>query len=204
MSDQKRLGEFMPIPETEGKPFQVDRYGNHRIVMKGKESIWFKKYELATLKVNNKDGSTDRFFAITDMYYGVLPTMCVLKAVVVDEDGDSDYFQFKIVDLMKNEILEDCGVFNALQASTFEQDYCISVKMSKRDDFIKIKVVEHNSLGCSNLDKVLDKDGVTNYLVDALDRHEFDIYDSDHVLINDCAGCDICLENRCLKEPPLL
>ena len=82
--------EFVPTPETEGKPFQVDKYGNHRIVMKGKESEWYKPKELATLKVDNKNGTTDVFFALANMYYGALPTGRVLKAVVVDEDAEDD------------------------------------------------------------------------------------------------------------------
>lgn len=195
MSEQKRLGEFMPVQETEGKPFQVGKYGNHRIVMKGKEGVWHKINEISTLEVDNKNGTKDIFFAVTKLHTGPFPTE-FLKAVVVDEDGDSDFYQFKIVDLVKNEILDADSVFNILQESTCEQDYFISVKDSKHEDFVKIKVIEFS---CTDLDKVLDRDSMVDYLVRTLDRHEFDIYDHDHVLINDCTGCDICSENKFLK-----
>ena len=77
--------EFVPTPETEGKPFQVDKWGNHRIVMKGKEGEWYKPHELATLEVVNKNGVVDVFISATDyMDSGSLPTGCVLKAVAVD------------------------------------------------------------------------------------------------------------------------
>jgi len=199
MSEQKRLGEFMPVPETEGKPFQIDKYGNHRIVMKGKEGVWHKINEMSTLEVDNKNGTKDVFFAVTKLHTGPLPTECVLKAVVVDEDGDSDFYQFKIVDLVKNEILDADDVLNILQESTFEKDYLVNVKDSKRDDFVKIKVSEINILDYEGLNKVLDRDGVLDYLMRTLDKHEFDIYDHDHFLINDCTGCDTCSENRFLK-----
>lgn len=199
MEEQKRPDEFVPVPETEGKPFQIDKYGNHRIVMKGKEGIWHKIHELSTLEVDNKNGTKDVFFAVTELHTGSLPTECVLKAIVVDEDGDSDFHQFKIVNLFCDEILRADSLLNILRESTLEQYYHINVKASKRDDFVKIKVVELNILGFEDFDKVLDRDGVSDYLVKTLDRHKFDIYDHDHLLINDCTGCDICSENKFLK-----
>lgn len=198
MVDQKRSDEFVPIKDTEGKPFQVDKYGNHRIVVMGNESRWHKIYEFATLKVENKNGTTDVFFAATKFHNGYLPTECILKAVVVDEDGDSGYYRFKIVDRSNDEILEADDVYYILQTSTFEEDHGVSVKVSKNADFVKIKVVKFGDIGNRDTDIVLDRYGVTDYLVGTLNRHDFDIYDPVFGLVNDCTGCDICSEHRYL------
>jgi len=184
MTDKKRSDEFVPVPETEGKPFQVDKYGNHRIVMNGKEGVWHKPYELSTLEVDNKNGTTDVFFAVTGLYTESLPTESVLNVTIVDEDGDSDFYQFKILDIVNDKSLDADGVFDVLQESTFIQGYDFRVKESKHADFVKIKVVKLG-VGCRSVDKVLDIYGVIDYLVNTLDRYEFDIYDTDHRLIND-------------------
>ncbi len=196
MIDQKRLGEFVPTEETEGKPFQADKYGNHRIVIKGKESRWHEKHEIATLNIDNKNGTADIFFAVTDDHSGVLPIGRVLKVVTVDEEGDSDYHQFKIVDLVEDKILGVDKTLNVLLESMLGRgcdDYDIDVKPSKCNNFVKIRVVKINTVDCKNLNRVLDRDGIIDYLVHNLDRYEFDIYDTDYVLINDCPVCDNCI-----------
>ena len=58
-------------------------------MIKGRESEWYKPKELATLEVVNKNGNVDIFISATFMYAGSLPTECVLRAVVVDEDGSN-------------------------------------------------------------------------------------------------------------------
>ena len=176
--------EFVPTPETEGKPFQVDKYGNHRIVMKGKESEWYKPKELATLEVVNKNGIVDVFIAATDyVHSGFLPTGCVLKTVLVDEDGDSDYYKFKFVDLVTDEVLDVDEVSSALSACTREQDYDVSVKASGIVDFVKIKVTALD-IGREDLARVLDRDGVVDYLMSVPDPYEFDIYNEQQEVIN--------------------
>ena len=194
MTEICRDAEFVPTLGTEGKPFQVDEYGNHRIVMKGKESTWHKPQELATLKVVNEDGTVDIFIAVNDMHVGgSLPTGCVLKTATVDEDGDVGYYKFKFIDLVTDEILDTDGVFDALSESTFERDYDIKVKMSTsgRADFVKIKITAIDAMGREDLDRVLNRDDVVDYLVNALDKYEFDIYDELYEVIN------LPDENRC-------
>jgi len=182
--DVKMDTEFVPTPETDGKPFQVDKYGNHRIVMKGVKSDWYKPKELATLEVVNKNGNMDIFISATFMHPGPLPTECVLRAVVVDEDGDDGYYKFKFVDLVTDKVLDAGNVLSVIKECTRGQDYGVSVRASGRVDFVKIKVIAFDAYGQEYMIRQLNRDDVLDFLRRTLDPYEFDIYDEENEVIN--------------------
>lgn len=179
MEVQKRLGEHEPTPETADRPFQVDKYGNYRITVKGKSSEWHKHYQLAALKVDDQI-----YIGVSRSHDGDLPKECVLRVDKVDEDGESNFYQFKIVDIEENKILDRYDVFDIIYDPVYGDDYNVVVKESKRKDFVKIRIAEIAPFGSKEPDKILNDEDVKDFIIDAFDLHQVDIYNTEGELVN--------------------
>ncbi len=70
----KDFKKLEPCDEDVGKAFQMDDYGNFRIVVNGKSGEWKSYNSIATVEV---DGIL--YIDVSAYYEGVLPHECVLK-----------------------------------------------------------------------------------------------------------------------------
>lgn len=182
MEVQKRLGEYEPTPETADRPFQVDKYGHYRITVKGKSSEWYNHYQLATLKVDDQI-----YIGVSSSHDGDLPKECVLKVEKVDEDGEANFYQFKIVDIELSpatRVLDRYDVFDIIYDPVYGDDYNVIVKESKRKNFVKIMIIEIAPFGSKEPDKILDEKAVKDFIIDAFDLYQVDIYNTEEELIN--------------------
>ena len=167
---QMKLGEYSPIPETKNKAFQEDSHGNFRITVNGKFSEWKRHNEIAIL---NMEGQT--YIGVTDFYNGDLPKGCALRVEVVDEEGDANFYKFKIIDLVEDVVLDSDDVEDILLEPLFEGDeYAFNVKQSKMKDFVKIMIIEFD----------MTKEDVEEYLRNALPAEDYDIINEDGEKIN--------------------
>lgn len=182
MEIQKRLGEYEPTPETTDRPFQVDKYGHHRIMVRGKSSEWYKHYQFATLKVDDQI-----YIGVPRIHSGDLPKECVLRVEKVDEDGESNFYQFKIIDIEQSpatRVLERHEIFDIIYDPVYGDDYNVVVKESKCKDFVKIRIIEIAPFGSKEPDKILDEEAVKDFIIDAFDPYQVDIYNTEEELIN--------------------
>lgn len=173
-----RPEEHVATPETIGKPFQKDRYGNYRIVVKGHASEWCKRYQLATLKV---DGEI--YIGVSDIHDGHVPKECVAKIEVVDEDGEPNFYRFKIIDLAQNRALDLYDVYDTLGESPFDtEEYEFFVKGVSQEDFIKVRITQFGNYQESA--RLLTKEEVVDYIINTFSTGEFEVYDEDNNKIN--------------------
>lgn len=177
-NDQMRLGEYVPTPETTNKSFQEDSHGNFRIFVEGKLSQWQKYNEIAFLKVEDRT-----YIGVTDFYRDYLPKRCALKVEVVDEDGEDNFYKFKIIDLIADTVLDKDDVEDLLQDPLIvDGEYAFNIKESKLKDFVKIAITElrESPLG----EHPMTKEEVEEYLKDILLSEEFDVINEDGEKIN--------------------
>lgn len=176
--DQKRLEEFVPTQETENEPFQVDKYRNFRIVVKGRIGYWTSSDKIASIVV---DGVT--YIGVSDRFKDILPVGRILKIEEVDEDGETGFYQFKIAGIVEDRILDEDDVLDILRDPMYDEDYNITVKAARRKDFVKIRIVEFAPLGIKP-DIVLGEEEVIDFLIDAFDPFETDVYNTKGDIIN--------------------
>lgn len=176
--DQRRLGEHVPTTETINRSFQEDSHGNFRIVVEGKSSEWEKYNEIAFLKVEDRT-----YIGVTDFYRDYLPKRCALKVEVVDEDGETNFYKFKIIDLVEDSLLDRDDVEDLLQDSSFvEEEYVFNIKESKLKDFVKIAITEFRNFPLQ--EHIMTKEEVEEYLKGTLPSEDFDIINEDGKKIN--------------------
>lgn len=117
---------FVPIPECVGKSFQIDDYGNFRIVVDDKESDWVDYQGIATLSIGEK-----LYIGVSDYFKGCLPTECVLKAEKRDDihkKEDEGFVKVKIVDKNKNEPLDMEDIEHVLEGVFLEREFSVTVE----------------------------------------------------------------------------
>lgn len=84
---EKEHKRYEPIDECIGKAFQMDYYGNFRIVVHGVKSEWTDYSGIATLEY---DGH--KYAGVSAYYEGPLPHECVfeiIKTNIVDSEEHS-------------------------------------------------------------------------------------------------------------------
>ena len=174
--DQKKLGEHVATPETANKSFQEDSHGNFRIFVEGKSSEWKKYNEIAFLKVDDR-----AYIGVTEYFRDYLPKRCVLRVEVVDEDGEANFYKFKIIDLIADTVLDREDVEDLLRdpLSTDEVEYTFNIKESKLKDYVKIAIIEFRDFR----EYIMTKGDVEEYLKNEL-REEFDVINEDGEKIN--------------------
>jgi hypothetical protein len=74
------MRRWIPCKETENKGFQMDDYGNMRIVVDGKEGNWSTYQSIASLEIDGQ-----HYIGVSQFYAGCLPHECVLKVEKVSE-----------------------------------------------------------------------------------------------------------------------
>ena len=176
--DQMKLGEYIPTQDTENRSFQEDPHGNIRILVEGETSEWKNPDEIAILKAHSRT-----YIGVTDSYQGDLPKRCALKVEVVDEDGDMDFYKFKIIDLIEDTVLDRDDVEDLLQEPLFEEEeYTFNIKESKLEGFVKIAmtVCGHPSLS----GRIMTKEEIEEYLRNTLLPEEFEVINEDGEKIN--------------------
>ena len=177
-NSQMRLGEYVPTFESKDKAFQEDAHGNFRIMIKGGFSEWKRYNEIAILKIGDQI-----YMGVTDFYHGDLPKGLALRVEVVDEEGDANFYKFKIKDLVEDNILESDEIEDILFESLFEGgEYTFNIKRSKTKDFIKISIIEHNDYLLH--DHIMTKEEVEDYLRKALPSEDYDVITEDGEKIN--------------------
>ena len=173
-----KLGEYSPTPETKNKAFQEDSHGNFRITVKEEFSEWKGHHEIAILKV---EGQT--YIGVADSYDGDLPKECVLRLEIVDEEGDSNFYKFKIIDLVEDKVLYAEDVEEIILESLFEGDeYAFNIKQSKIKDFVKIAITEFGDDPLQSY--IMTKEDVEEFLKKALPDEDYDIINEDGEKIN--------------------
>lgn len=181
-TDQMRLGECVPTPDTANKSFQEDSHGNFRIFVEGKLSEWERYNQIAFLKVEDR-----AYIGATDFYRDYLPKRCAMKVEVVDEDGEANFYKFKIIDLIAGEVLCADDIEDILKDPVFcEGEYAFDIKESKLKDFVKIRITEFGNFPMERLsrDYMMTKEDVEEYLKGILLSEEFDVINEDGDKIN--------------------
>lgn len=174
---QKRLGEYVPTPETENKSFQEDSHGNFRIFVEGKLSDWQRYNQIAFLKIEDRV-----YIGATDFYRDYLPKRCAMKVEIVDEDGEASFYKFKITDLIAGAVLDKDDIEDILQDPIIvDGEYIFNIKESKLKDFVKIAITE---LELPFQEHIMTKEEVEDYLKNALLSEEFDVINEDGEKIN--------------------
>ncbi len=70
----------IPCKETENKGFQMDDFGNIRIVVGDRESEWLTYQSIAHLEIDNQ-----YYIGISQYFAGYIPHECVLKVEKLSE-----------------------------------------------------------------------------------------------------------------------
>ena len=179
---EKVLKEFVPVDEYKDKPFQMDGCGNFRIIInsaRGKiESGWVAYQEIAVINTG-----TDLFIGVSDYYKGSLPTERVLKVEEVDEDGEPNFYKFKIADLVADKIMTPKETEEILINPPFDvEEYGFVVKPASQKDFVKIRITQFGNY--NDQDSFLSKEEVIKYIIDTFSAEDFDVYDEDNFLVN--------------------
>lgn len=171
-------GRYVPTPETKDGMYQEDKFGNFRIVVREEESKWVDS-GIASLVI---DG--ELFIGVSSHLGDSLPSKCVLKVQKADENGDTNFYKFKVADLCQDIIL-DCGqVADILRENMYEEDYAFFVKDTKRNGFVKIKIIQIFPFGSEEPDIVLNEVEVTDFLIDSFDSCDYDVIDIKENKIN--------------------
>lgn len=177
-TDQMMLGEYVPTQETKDKAFQEDAHRNFRIAVEGGLSEWKKNNEIAILKVHDRT-----YIGVSDFYHGDLPKGCVLKVEIVDEDGESDFYKFKIIDLIADTVLDVDDIEEILRDPLYSEDeYTFIIKESKLKGFVKIAMTECGDPCLS--ERIMTKGDVEEYLKKAFLPEEFDVINEEGEKIN--------------------
>lgn len=117
-----------------------------------------------------------------DFYRDYLPKRRALKVEVVDEDGEANFYKFKIIDLIADTVLDKDDVEDLLRESSFaEEDYAFNIKESKLKDFVKIAITDFREFPRGN---IMTKEDVEEYLKNTLLSEEFDVINEDGEKIN--------------------
>lgn len=180
---EKILKEFVPVDEYKDRPFQIDGYGNFRIIInsaRGKiESGWVAYQEIAVI-----NAGTDLFIGVSGYYKGSLPTERVLKVEEVDEDGEPSFYKFKILRLVaRDKIMNPKEIEEILINPPFDvEEYGIVVKPASQKDFVKIRITQYGNY--NDQDRFLSKEDVIKYIIDTFSVDDFDVYDEDNYLVN--------------------
>ncbi len=78
--------KHVPCDETYGKAFQMDDYGNFRIVVHGFTSEWVSYESIASLMLYDV-----QYIGVSAYYEGVLPHECVLKVEKTDIEDSEEH-----------------------------------------------------------------------------------------------------------------
>ena len=181
-SVNKVLKEFEPTKEYKDRPFQMDGCGNFRIVInsaKGKiESRWVAYQEIAVVDVG-----TGLFIGVSDYYKGSLPTERLLKVEEVDEDGEPNFYKFKVADIVADKIMNPKEIEEILINPPFDvEEYGFVIKPASQKDFVKIRITQFGNY--NEQDSFLSKEEVIKYIIDTFSAEDFDVYDDDNNVIN--------------------
>jgi len=182
LEGRKELKKFVPIPECEDKPFQMDDYGNFRIAInsaKGKiYSSWTMYEGIAVVNVG-----TGLFIGVSNYYEGYLPTERLLRVEEVDEDGESNFFKCKVADLVADKVMGPQEIEEILRDPPFDvEEYGFNVKPASQKDFVKIRITQFGNV--DEQDRFLSKEEIIDYIIDTFPAGEFDIFDENDNLIN--------------------
>lgn len=182
LEGRKELKKFLPIPECVDESFQMDDYGNFRIAVnsaKGKiYSNWTVYEGIAAVNVG-----TDSFIGVSNYHEGYLPTERILRVEEVDEDGESNFYKFKIADLKADKIMGPGEIDEILRDPPFDvEEYGFIVKSVSQKDFVKIRIVQFGNT--DDQDRSLSKEEVIDYIVDTFSAEDFDVYDENNNLVN--------------------
>jgi len=182
LEGRKELKKFVPVPECEDKPFQMDDYGNFRIAInsaKGKiYSDWTIYKGVAAVHVG-----TGLFIGVSNYYVGYLPTERVLRVEEVDEDGESNFYKCKIADLIADKIMNPKEIEEILKDPPFDvEEYGFVVKPASQKDFVKIRIIQFGNV--DEQDRFLSKEEIVDYIIDTFSAEDFDVYDENNNLIN--------------------
>lgn len=173
-------GRHVPTAETKNSMYQEDLFGNFRIIVGEEESSWQDTYDgIASLKI---DG--DLFIGVSQYWGNVLPSRCVLKVKTVDENGDTDFYKFKVVNLCQDIVLDNIEVADLLIEKTYTEDHTIFVKTTKRNGFVKIKIIQIAPFGSDEPDKILNEEEVTDFIIDTFNSCDYDVIDIKENKIN--------------------
>lgn len=179
-TEDEMQGRHVPTPETKDGMYQEDRFGNFRIVVREEESKWIDRWNgVASLTI---DG--ELFIGVSPHLGDVLPSKCVLKVQKADENGDTNFYKFKIADLCQDIVLDSGQVADILREHVYEEDYTFFVKDTKRDGFVKIKIIQIAPFGSEEPDTVLKEEEVTDFLIDVFDSSDYDVIDIKENKIN--------------------
>jgi hypothetical protein len=120
---------------------------------------------------------------VTDFYRDYLPKRCALKVDVVDEDGQTNLYKFKIIDLIADTVLDRDDVEDLLQDPLLvDGEYAFNIKESKLKDFVKIAITEFRDFPLR--EHIMTKEEVEEYLKGTLLSEEFDVINADGEKIN--------------------
>lgn len=190
--DREDIKRYKPIPEYEGKSFQMDSYGNFRIVMntiKGKiESGWVPYEGIATIDIDAgmlcfvSDYLGDhQFIGVSDYYKGCLPTEQILRIEKVDEDGESSFYKIKVTDIVEDKILGQNEILEILRDPPFDvEEYGFVVKPVIQKDFVKVRITELGNF----YDRFLSREEFIDYIVDTFSAERFDVCDENGNIVN--------------------
>lgn len=182
--ENRKLGYHTPTSESVNKPFQEDAHGNFRIVVKGQESEWVDVYDgIATLTIDRAI-----YIGVSPYHSNNLPVRRALRVEEVDEDGEANFYKFKIIDLVDGELLDPEEIEGILRDPAYtDEDYIFTIKESKMEGYVKMKITEKTlELGIYSLkDYIMTKKEVEEYLRNNLPFEEFDILDEEGIKINE-------------------
>ena len=159
----------------------MDDYGNFRIAInssKGQiESDWVTYEEIATINIGN-----GLFIGVSDHYNGRLPTERLLRVEEIDEDGESNFYKFKIADLVEDRVLCPKEIDEILRDPPFDvEEYGFVVVSSSRKDFVKVKIIQFGNT--DEQDRCLSKEEVVDYIIDTFPAVDFDVYNEENNII---------------------
>lgn len=170
----------IPTPDTKNGMYQEDWFGNFRIVVGEEKSCWQDIYDgVASLNIGG-----ELFIGVSPHWGNILPSRCVLKIQKADENGDTDFYKFKIVDLCQDIVLNNIEIADILKEKVYEEDYTFFVKTTKIDEFVKIKIIEISLLGGDKPDRILSEEEVKDFLIDIFDSFDYDVINTKENKIN--------------------
>ncbi len=172
---------YVPVKEDIDKAFQMDRFGNFRIVVGDKQSKWVSYQEIAALNIED-----DTYIGVSKFFEGIIPTESVFKIKEADMDGDTDFYVFKVIDSDQDLVLDSEQVEDLLiENDIYSGDFTFHVRPVRDTDFFKIKIIEIEPAGSYESDKLLNKEEVTDFMIDAFPSlGSYDIFDAKGDKIN--------------------
>lgn len=136
-SSEKELKMYVPTPDSVGKSFQMDNYGNFRIVVNGMEGEWVGNHEMATVDVG-----TGLYIGVLKSFKGNIPAESVLRVEKVEEGENKkadivekksgkkheDFVQVKIFDKESKRNLDVEEIEDILDSILLKREFDFVVK----------------------------------------------------------------------------